>query len=185
MKNCLITIMLAICVNGSIANAEILTPEQSAITSLIRKMYSIDPYEFEAATFGAKFKKSKEIVKGKFDPDRQCRLLAEFFVKEAVIKNKKDSGCLTGFRYPSADDEEISPVTRYTPLPTPKINTPVVNGGRAKVHVTFLIGSANVMYYVRKQPEGWRIYRVEYSENSATIDTQEQGDMVYVFPPED
>lgn len=147
-------------------------------------MYAIDPDSFDNANFGAKTKNGEVIVSGKFDPDRQCRLLADFLVKKAVIKEKKEPGCVTNyFRYPAVDDMELSLGTRTAPLPKHHINTPIINGDKAKVYV-MLERAGNVMYYLRKQSEGWRIYRVESSENDATIDTQGQGDMVRVFPPE-
>ena len=191
MKKLIIVVMLFILTTGLIAQAETLTPEQTAARSLIKSLYEIDPGTFEYATFGAKYRNGEEVVEGKHDPERQCKLLAKFLVNEAVIHVETKGikrACMTitgGFiRYPSADDEELSPATRYAPLPIPHINTPAVDGDKAKVHVTFPKVGANVMYYLRKQPEGWRIYRVESSENSATIETMGQGDVVNVFPPE-
>lgn len=113
-------------------------------------------------------------------------LLAGFLVNEAVIKEKGiNQGCMSGFRYPGADTMELGSANCSPAPPTPHINTPVVDGNKAKVHVTFPEVGTNVMYYLRKTPDGWRIYRAESSINEATIETEGQGDMVYIFPPED
>lgn len=183
MKKIIIAAMLLIIASGVIAQAQTLSTDQAAIKSFIKKMYAIDPDTFEYATFGAKYKNGEEVVKGKYDPDRQCRLLEEFLVKEAIIKEKRDPTCMAGFRYPSVDDMELSPATRYAPLPKPHINTPLVDGNKAKVHVE-IQNAGDVFYYLRKEPEGWRIYRVESSENSGNPDHIEEGDMVHVIPPE-
>jgi len=188
MKSIFIALSLVLLTNGCIANAETLTSEQMEITQLIKKLYAVSYLEFDAAVFGAKYEKCKEVVKGKYEPARQCRLLSEFLVKEAIIKEKRDPTCMTGvggyFRYPSLDGMDLSPVECADPPPVPHINTPAVNGSKAKVHVTFPINGTNVMYFLKKQPVGWRIYRIESSENSATIDTMSQGDTVNVFPPD-
>jgi hypothetical protein len=186
MKYLLSAFLLATLVNGCIANAETLKQEQIAIKSLIKKMYAVSFNEFEAATFGAKYKNCEEIVKGKYEPDRQCLLLTEFLVKEAVIKEKGvNQGCMSGFRYPGLDTMDLSPLECTDPPPTPSINTPIVNGNKATVRVALKENGSHVIYYLRKQPKGWRIYRAESSVNDATLETQGQGDMVYVFPPEE
>lgn len=59
-------------------------------------MYAIDPDEFDYATFGAKHKNGEEVVAGKYDPPRQCRLLAEFLAHKAIIKEKGiNQPCMT------------------------------------------------------------------------------------------
>lgn len=181
----LLALMFAMLVSTGTVLAEVLTSDQIEIKALINKMYAIDPDTFEYATFGAKYTNGERTVKGKYDPDRQCLLFGEFLVKEAIIKNKRvNQGCLTNyFRYPAVSDMELSPDTRTSPLPKAHINTPVVNGENAKVYVN-LENAGNVMYYLKKLSVGWRIYRVESSENDATIDTMRQGDVVKVFPPE-
>jgi hypothetical protein len=184
MKKLLIGVMLFMLASPLVAQVVTLTPEQNAIKLLIKNMYAIDPDTFEYAEFGGKYKNGEVVVKGKYDPDRQCRLLADFLVKEAIIKNKRaKQGCKSGFRYPSVDDMELSSATRIEPLPKPRINTPLVDGDKAKVHVE-IPNAGDVFYYLRKMPEGWRIYRVESRENSGNPDHIEKGDMVHVIPPE-
>ncbi|WP_124951945.1 hypothetical protein [Sulfuriferula thiophila] len=192
MKKLFMALMLLIFANSYTAQAETMTPDQTAIVTLLKKMYAIDPDEFDYATFGAKYKNGDEVVAGKYDPPRQCRLLAEFLSKEAIIKEKGiNSGCMTGdagnFRYPGIDDEDLAPLTRLESLPKPHINTPVIQGDKAKVYVIFKDGR-NVFYYLKNLPEGWRIYKVESrtTENwrSDIKEVRERDDIVNVFPPE-
>ena len=171
--------------------AETLTSDQIEIKTLIKKMYAIDPDTFEYGEFGGKYKNGKVVAEGKYDPKRQCKLLEEFLIKEAIIVVKGvNQGCMTGvngfFRYPTFDSMDLGSVTRVDPPPQPKIKSPVVVRDKAKVHVTFPKIGANVMYYLRKQPEGWRIYKIESSNNSATIETMDEreGDSIDIFPPE-
>ena len=175
--------------------AETLTPDQVEIKSLIKKMYSIDPDTFEFGKFGGKYKNGHLVVEGKYEPKRQCKLLEEFLVKEAVIKAPKDVICMTGiegyFRYPDtvSSDMDLSSATRDKLPSKPQINTPSVDGDKAKVHVIFKKENANVMYYLKKQNAGWRIYRVETSRNEATMESfkthgEGQLDRINIFPPE-
>jgi hypothetical protein len=85
MKKLLIGVMLFMLASSFVARADTLTPEQTAIKLFLKRMYAIGFDEFEAGTFGAKYKKCEEVIKGKYDPERQCELLSEFLVKEAVI----------------------------------------------------------------------------------------------------
>jgi hypothetical protein len=71
------------------------------------------------------------------------------------------------------------------PPPVPYINTPVVNGDKAKVHITFPHNAGDDFYYLRKTPEGWRIYKVETRENTGNPERIEESDTVNVFPPEE
>ena len=189
MKKLLITFMLVLLSHSSVTLAGTLSSEQNAIKSLIQKMYAIDPDTFEYAEFGGKYKNGLMVSEGKHDPKRQCLLLEEFLVKEAVIKNEKAQSCKTSndgyFRYPGVSEMELSSATRDEPLPKTIIKSPVVSGDKAKIQVIFPRVGANVMYYLRKQPEGWRIYRVESSHNSATIETKDEreGDSIDIFPP--
>lgn len=193
MKNVLIsfTLLLVIFVSTKTVFAETLTPDQIEIKSLIKKMYAIDPDTFEFGEFGGKYKNGQVVVEGKYDPKRQCKLLEEFLIKEAIIVVKGvNQGCMTGvngfFRYPTFDSMDLESVTRVEPLPKTEIKSPVVNGDKAKVQVIFPKIGANVMYYLKKLPEGWRIYRVESSYSSATIETMDEreGDKIDIFPPE-
>lgn len=119
MKNLLIAVMMFMLASSLVANAEVLSPQQAEIQLFLKKLYAISFDEFESGTFGAKFKNGTEVVEGKYDPDRQCQLLAKFLVKEAVIENKKDSGCLTGaygyFRYPSLDGMDLGSLAGSPP----------------------------------------------------------------------
>ena len=192
MRKVVIFLVLLILSISSVAQAEKLTLDQSAVKVLVQKMYKIDPDEFEYATFGAKYKNGEEVVHGEHDPARQCRLLTEFLVKEAIIRKAGiNQGCMTGgyFRYPGLGSEDLSPASRIDPLPKPLIHTPAIQGDKAKVYVTFLkSGSQNVFYYLKKMPEGWRIYRVESRVNenwrSEIQEVRERDDVVYIFPPE-
>ena len=187
MKNTIIIVMLFIFAGSGIAHSDSFTKEQTEIKSFINKMYAIDPDTFEFGRFGAKYKNGEVIVRGKYNPDKQCQLLANFLVKEAVIEDKKDSGCLTGdhgyFRYPGLDGMDLGSATRTETPSQPQIKTPVVDGDKAKVYVK-LKGAGDVFYYLRKLPEGWRIYRVEARESGENEDHIETGDTVFVFPPE-
>jgi hypothetical protein len=149
-------------------------------------MYTIDPDTFEYAKFDAKYKNGNKIVAGKRDPERQCKLLTEFLVNEAIIHVETKGvkrACKAGFRYPSVDEMDLSSATRIAPPPKPYINTPLVDGDKAKVHVE-IPNAGDVFYHLRKMPEGWRIYRVESRENRGNPDHIEKGDMVHVIPPE-
>ena len=167
--------------------ADSLTPDQIEIKTLLKKMYAIDPDTFEFGAFGGKYKNGNIVVKGKYDPKRHCKFLEEFLVKEAVIKEPKDLLCMTGvdgyFRYPGLDSMDLGSATRVYPLQKPQIKSPVVDGDKAKVYVK-LKGAGDVFYYLRKMPEGWRIYRVEARESGENEDHIELGDTVSIFPPE-
>ena len=186
----LLVLMFAMIANTKIVLAETLTPDQIDIKTLIKNMYAIDPDTFEYGEFGGKYKKGWVVVEGKIDTKRHCQLLAEFLVKEAVVKEDKTQSCKTGnggyFRYPNVYEMDLSSATRSALLPKAQIKLPMVNGEKAKVQVLLPMVDANVMYYLRRQPEGWRIYRVESSKNSATIETMDerQGDKIDIFPPE-
>ena len=196
MKKILVylSFMFALLANTGSVLAETLTPDQIEIKSLIKKMYEIDPDTFEFSRFGGKYKDGEVIVRGKYNPDKKCKLLEEFLVKEAVLKQPKDVGCMSGndgfFRYPQLDSMDLGSVTRVAPPPKPQIKSPVVNGEKAKIQVLLPTIDANVMYYLRKQPEGWRIYRVESSNSDATIENihtrenRSQLDRIDIFPPE-
>ena len=168
--------------------ADALTSDQIEIKTLIKKMYVIDPDTFEYANFGGEYKNGRVVIEGKYDPKRQCQLFAEFLVKEAIIKEKGvNQGCMTGvdghFRYPTFDSMDLGSATRVYPLQKPQIKSPVVDGDKAKVYVK-LKGAGDVFYYLRKMPEGWRIYRVEARESGENEDHIELGDTVSIFPPE-
>ena len=193
MKKILVCLsfMLAMLASTGTVLAATLTPDQIEIKALIKKMYEIDPDTFEFGNFERKYKNGWVVVEGKYDSNRQCKLLEEFLVKEAVINVKGvKQGCMTGssgyFRYPQLDTMDLGSSNRVSSPPQPKIKSPVVDGNKAKVQAVLPTIDANVMYYLRKQPEGWRIYRVESSKNSATIDTMDerQGDKIDIFPPE-
>ena len=190
----LLGLLLVVFVSTKVVLAETLTPDQIEIKALIKKMYLIDPDTFEFGRFGTKYKNGDVIVRGKYNPDKQCKLLAEFLVRELVIEDEKDSGCMTGngsyFRYPSLSEAYLGSSERVEPPPQPEIIPPLVNGDKAKVQALLPTIDANVMYYLRKQPEGWRIYRVESSNSDATIDNirtrenRSQLDKIDIFPPE-
>ena len=196
MKKLLMLLALLFVMQVSVKTvlAETLTADQIEIKSLIKKMYEIDPDTFEFGRFGAKYKNSDVMVRGKYNPAKQCKLLEEFLVKEAVIKEVKDLTCMTGndsyFRYPSLSEAYLGSSERVEPPPQPEITIPLVNGDKAKVQALLPTIDANVMYYLRKQPEGWRIYRVESSNSDATIDNirtrenRSQLDKIDIFPPE-
>ena len=115
MRKVVIFLVLLILSISSVAQAEKLTLDQSAVKVLVQKMYKIDPDEFEYATFGAKYKNGEEVVHGEHDPARQCRLLTEFLVKEAIIRKAGiNQGSMTGgyFRYPGLGSEDLSPASR-------------------------------------------------------------------------
>ena len=195
MKKILIALLLLLLhlLSSHAVLAETLTSDQIEIKTLIKKMYAIDPDTFEYGRFGAKYKNGDVIVRGKYDPKRHCKFLEEFLVKEAVIKEPKDLLCMTGvnghFRYPTLDSMDLGSVTRVAPPPKPQIKSPVVDGEKAKIQVLLSTIDANVMYYLKKQPEGWRIYRVESSNSDATIDNirtrenRSQLDKIDIFPP--
>ena len=181
--------MVVMCVfaGAGTAHENILTTEQAEINLFIKKMYAIDPDTFEYGEFGGKYKNGSVVVEGKYDPKRQCKLLEEFLVKEAVIKEPKDVLCMTGvhghFRYPGLDSMDLGSATRTKSPSQPQIKTPIVDGDKAKVYVK-LEGAGDVFYYLRKMPVGWRIYRVEARESGENEDHIEPGDTVRIFPPE-
>ena len=189
-----ITLLLVIFVSAKTVLADTLSQDQVEIKALIKKMYAIDPDTFEFGAFGGKYKNGQVVIEGKYDPKRQCKLLEEFLIKEAVIKEVKDISCMTGngsyFRYPSLSEAYLGSSERVEPPPQPEITIPLVNGDKAKVQALLPTIDANVMYYLRKQPEGWRIYRVESSNSDATIDNlrtrenRSQLDKIDIFPPE-
>lgn len=188
MKRIFISLLVVVLANGCVASADTMSTDEGAIKSLIKRMYAIAPDTFEFGHFGRKYNKCDEVVAGKYEPDRQCKLLAEFLTKEAVVKKKNDAGCMTGvhgyFRYPGLDSMDLSSTACPPPPPTPFIGTPIVNRDKAVVHVTFPEDTGDDFYYLRKTSEGWRIYRVETRENNGNDDHIEPGDTVNVFPPE-
>ena len=179
-------------INSHLVLAELLTPDQVEIKSLIKKMYAIDPDTFEYAEFGGKYKNGQLVTEGKHDPKRQCQLLAEFLVKEAVIKKDKAQSCMTGnggyFRYPLLDSMDLGSETRVSPPPVPQIKAPVIKDGTGIVQVIFPTMNANVVYYLKIQNNNWRIFRVETSRNDATVESikkngEGQLDKIDIFPP--
>ena len=84
------------------------------------------------------------------------------------------------FRYPGVTVEVLSSFKKRTaPVPKHHINVPIVNGNTANVHVN-LEQSGYVMYYLKKLPLGWRIYRVESHESLPPAE-----DVYRIFPRED
>lgn len=193
MKSIFAALFFALLVNSPVVQAESLTAEQRAIKSLIEDMYAIDPDAFEYATFGAKYNnKGERVVRGKHDADRQCRLLSKFLVKEAITKDiYSDDGagendpCMTGvedahFRYPGVTAEVLSSFKKRTaPVPKHYIISLIVNGNAANAQVN-LEQAGYVVYYLKKLPVGWRIYRVESHESLPPAE-----DVYRIFPQED
>lgn len=87
MRDLFFSLLVAVSVNGCVANADTISSDEGAIKSLIKRMYAIEPDTFEFAEFGARYQNCEVVIEGKYDPERQCRLLAEFLVKEAILKN--------------------------------------------------------------------------------------------------
>ena len=188
----LLSLLFVIFVSTKTVLADTLTPDQIAIKTLIKKMYSIDPDTFEYAEFGGKYKNGQLVTEGKHDPKRHCQLLAEFLVKEAVIKKDKAQSCMSGnggyFRYPLLDSMDLGSETRVSPPPVPQIKAPVIKDGTGIVQVIFPTMNANVVYYLKIQNNNWRIFRVETSRNDATVESikkngEGQLDKIDIFPP--
>ena len=189
MKKLLFTFALIFVqlINSHIVLAELLTPDQIEIKTSLKKMYAIDPDTFEFGRFDAKYKNGEIIVRGKTNSDKQCKLLEDFLVKEAIISVEGvNQGCMTGvhgyFRYPGLDSMDLGAATRTNLPAQPQIKTPKIEGDKAKVYVK-IIGAGDAFYYLRKMPEGWRIYKVEARESGENEDHIETGDTVRIFPP--
>jgi hypothetical protein len=142
--------------------AQVLNPEQKEVVQFIEKIYAVSYKHLEFGEFN-----------GKIDLKKFCELLRLFVTKETLIVKIRTSEagiirqtCEEGYgsrfpRYPASDDDALD----AGDVPIPQIQTPIVNGNFAEVKVILLeknrdfrIGRA--LYYLKKLPEGWRIYKV-------------------------
>jgi len=107
-------------------NAATLTAEQNQAAEFIQKMYSYSAGAFEFGYF-----------QGKYEPDRQCLLMEEFFLKKLIPKPEKDQGCDIGtrryIRYPGVGDIELSESKKMGQMPRPKLSIPLIEGDKARV----------------------------------------------------
>jgi len=128
------------------------TSEQKEVTAFIQKMYSYSPNMFEFGYF-----------KGNFEPDKQCALMEEFFVKNLIVRPKKSQGCDAGIRYPGAFGDVLSENRNPGEMPKPKLSAPIVEGDKATISAeTKEFGK--VVYFLTKTDKGWRVENALYFE---------------------
>jgi hypothetical protein len=159
MRNISVLIGLIIFIFSGIAfnaKSENFNEDQQSARALIVKLYSIDTDKLINANFG-----------GKYIPERHCQLVSEFLAKEIILKDNQGF-CLTPDIYPTAGPEDYSKETSFNPLPKPIIKMPVVNDNLAEVLVLFKNDPSRVRFYMKKTPDGWRIYKSR-SDTSADI----------------
>jgi hypothetical protein len=156
------------------SHAEVLSSfsqDQQELIKLIQKFYAIPTATYLGAEFNNEFK-----------PKKHCPFMENFIVKESLFKRPKGN-CFPPNRYPTIDEGEYLP-----DYPTPQIQIPVVKGSLAEVLVLFKNDSGRVRFYMKKTPDGWRIYKSR-SDTSADIpeNTQNPDDMRALmftyFPP--
>ena len=79
--------------------------------------------------------------------------------------SKVSAGYEIPLRYPKfPGPNELMAENRSEPLPKIRIQTPHIDNDRAKVLVKISDGSL-CQYFLRKLPQGWRIYKVRSFEN--------------------
>jgi len=141
------------------ASSATLTPEQKEAISFIQKMYSYGAGTFEFSEF-----------KGKHEPDRQCLLVEEFFLKNLISRPEKIGGCKVGagtyIRYPGAGSEELSENTRKGQMPRPKLSIPVVEGDKARIEAASKYGKT--VFFLTKTDKGLRVENALYYEKIPT-----------------
>lgn len=170
--------LLPLLVAGMAWSADTLTPEQKEVKQFIEKMYSYDPDTFEFGEFskkdGSPFLRNRVPNKvGKYQPQKKCELLNEFFDLPVVRKRDIKPGlveCTAPNRYPYLGAEDMPSDIRVDDIPFPYIRPPVVSGNRAKVEV-FPAGNKTIsnppsfdlgrnLYFLTKSENGWRIINV-------------------------
>lgn len=170
--------LLALLVFGMAWPADTLTPEQKEVKQFVEKMYSYDPDTFEFGEFskrdGSPFLRNRVPNKvGKYQPQKKCELLNEFF--DPLVVRKRDIktgfvGCDAPNRYPYLGAEDMPSNIRIDDIPFPYIKPPIVSGNRAKVEV-FPAGNKKIsnppsfdlgrnLYFLTKSENGWRITNV-------------------------
>jgi hypothetical protein len=81
-------------------------------------MYSYSAGTFEYGEF-----------QGKYEPERQCLLMEEFFLKKFISRPDKIRSCKIGtdtyIRYPGAGSEDLSENIKKGQMPKPKLSIPV------------------------------------------------------------
>jgi hypothetical protein len=147
--------------------------DQQDVIKFIQKLYSIPTDTYLFSEFNNKFK-----------PKKHCQFMEGFIVKESLFK-RSQGHCFVPIRYPTISDEDAILSSDY---PIPKIQIPVVKNSLSEVLVLFKNDPGRVRFYLKKTPDGWRIYKSR-SDTSADIpeDTKNPDDMralVFTyFPP--
>lgn len=155
-----------------------LTPEQIEVRQFIEKMYSYDPITFEGGEFsqkdGSPFDRNRAPDHGgKYDPQRKCDLVKNFFEDSLVQKRIIRPGligCDAPDRYPFLSDENRSSETRYEEIPAPYIMPPVLSRDSARIEV-FPAGNRKIsnppnfdlgrtLYFLTRTGGRWRITNV-------------------------
>jgi len=158
------------------SNAEVsssFSQDQQELIKLIQQFYAIPTTTYLGAEFN-----------NKHHPELHCPLLSKFLAKEALFK-LESGACFQPIRYPTMNDEDAFLSSDY---PVPKIKIPVVKGSLAEVLVLFKNDSGRVRFYMKKTPDGWRIYKSR-SDTSADIPENSQNPddmralMFTYFPP--
>ena len=133
-----------------------LIAEQKNVIKLIMELYKVKPESFEAGEFDGQGYSTK----------KHGAMLALFFDDKILKKGKKRSSLNNDFeyvlplRYPKfPDPNELLAENRSEPLPKIRILTPEIDNDRAKVLVKISDDSL-CHYFLRKLPQGWRIYKV-------------------------
>jgi hypothetical protein len=157
------------------SNAEVsssFSQDQQELIKLIQQFYAIPT----ATYLGAEFN-------NKHHPELHCPLLSKFMAKEALFK-LESGACFQPIRYPTMNDEDAILSSDY---PVPQIQIPVVKGHLAEVLVLFKKpDTGRVRYYLKKTPQGWRIYKAR-SDERADVPENNTDPEIYItfthFPP--
>lgn len=153
----------------------IINTDQQIIIKSIQTMYKIKPKSFE---FGE--------VDGKgYSMEKEGEMLSRFFDKQILKKRKGgiskiDNEYEVPLRYPKFEDVSSLAEINSPIIPKVKVGTPIIGEGeRAKVIVNLSDGSL-CQYFLKKLPQGWRIYKVRsfYSARANLYFLSGQGIMI-------
>ena len=160
----------------------VLTVDQKDVIALMQSLYKIPPETFDFAEFDYDFKR----FKGNFSKSRHNELLFQYFdrkilVRSTPVTSSKSESYEVPLRYPRfPEPNELMAENRSGPLPKIKVLTPEIDNDRAKVLVKISDGSI-CHYFLKKLPQGWRIYKVRSflnPPNNLYLMKQDAGHMV-------
>lgn len=164
------------CVQIGVAGESIDYNDKKNILNLIRSMYKLKTRNFQGTNIFNRDKSVEEV-----NIESHCKLLQSYFdsdiVKKRVFQKSPLKTCsfpnslfdIRYFGYEPFDDMGNFEEPRAM---KPLITAPVIHGNEASLTVRVKWKAYNKLensradYFLKKKPEGWRIYKVFYGEDS-------------------